>query len=367
MKIKRVLSLVLSAVCLLSLAACGEEKPSLEMKEHLLLGLNAEEEYYSIYRVGMESVELCENKEFVSEGTGSMLVSYGYEVAETATAQNITLGFVPENPNYFNKTSNLDLGYYAIDIFNPQETEFNAVVELGTATDTYYTLKKGWNTLYTYVDRSALHYLYQDGIGYYALTIQGQKGISPDFYIDNFRYYQTETPYTQYAFDGTKEIWHDFTSSVEPTTFTTSGTVFTKPRLSVNDDMAFVATGTNSMKIDFVSSSATNITTSTKLTPVLNGYLGNREWYIAFEIYNDFDYPIEVEFKFNSTYNNESYAKTITIAAKSWANNLDARMYLDDINDALTGEAVTCKSLSYTFKKIKSQGSVYLDAIGVRK
>lgn len=367
MKLKKWISLLTCAFLLFGGAACGETETSNEMKEHLLLSFDSEEQYYSIYRVGMESVDVCTEKEFVSEGTSSMLVSYGYEVAENKRGNDIILGFVPENPKFFNKTTNTDLGYYAIDVYNAQESAYEAVVELGKATKTYYTLQTGWNTLYTYVDRAALHYLYQNGIGYYALTIRGNVGESPNFYVDNFRYYETEQPYEKYEFDDKKTIWHDFTNSAEATLFSSSGTVFVKPRLSINEDMAFVASGNRSLKIDFISSSYTQLSTPEKLTPSFDGYLGNREWYFVFEVYNDFDYPIELEFIFNSTYNNEAYSKTITIAAKSWANTQDARMYLDDINDALTGDVITCKNLTYKFKRISSQGTVYLDAVGIRK
>lgn len=366
-RIAAILLGIVSAVVLFGFSGCKEEK---QEQTEILHGFESVRELLTVYRVNVGKTELCEDKQYVSEGNGSMKVSLGKEVPQTDFAEDIVLAFVPQG-KYFNKEIYSGSGYFAIDIYNPAEKEYELAVDVGNITTDFYTLSKGWNTITTD------NFVVGKALSHYELTFRGQKGDSPSFYVDNFRYCKTSEEYEAFNFDSTKEVWLDFSHGMQKTCFELDKlakpqSVFSAPQFSITRDKKYVASGTGALKVDFnYTREGTMDVTSfqTKegmIFSKFNDYLGEGNWYLFFAIYNDYDYNIYAEVAIK-TVNGESFAKRVQVPAKSWSNQEQSRLYLKEADSALSGSGINAVSVSYSFSGIKTAGSIYLDGIGIQK
>ena len=379
MKMKKFLAM---ALCLLTgVASVGCQAPVQEKDSTVsLMGFESVRELLSIYVKNIGEIGLCKEEGMVTQGNASMRISYMYDVKETEYAKDMQIAMMPGN-KYFSKQKYLDVEYLAMDVYNANESPYQMAVQVnaeelgGAIVLETYELAPGWNEIYTYVDRAAFEFASNGSMSYYSLIFRGQKGESPEFFVDNFRCYTTEEEYEKYAFDYEKEIWHDFSHRAETTILGVMGTpesVFSKPKLSLNYDPKFIATGKSSLRADFFtkrdgSMDVTAFRTKNYFLPDFNNYLGEENWYIFFDVYNAYDYDITLQVIVISDYNDESYGVSVTIPANSWSNPEECRIYLNDLEEAYTGVGVNAMTVSYFFKGITTAGSVYLDAVGIRK
>lgn len=383
MKMKKIIALGLLAIMSASMTSCSfadfsdtDKEPTETAQEDktLLMGFESVRELLTVYTVNVGQIYENKDAETISQGETSMKVSYQQEVGENDFAANMEVVFMPGN-KYFKKVNFEDVSYLSIDVYNPNDRDYEVCVNNGGISTDFFVVKPGWNTLTTYLDRSIAKYRFNGAISYYSLMFRGQQGQSPDFYVDNFRYYEASTSYDVYSFDKDKEIWHEFTNSAETTFLVNMGvpeSVFSTPRYTINKNPKYVLTGKSSLKVEFLkkSNGAMDITafrTADNMMGDLNSYLNKGDYYLFFDIYNDFDYSISVGVIVFSNYNNETYGATVEIAAKSWSNPLTSRIYLKDMEAAFTGNGLDCMTIAYYINGVTSEGCIYLDSIGVKK
>ncbi len=383
---KKLFSILMIGCIMLPLAACAEkegETPVAAGESETLLSFESKRELFSFYRISIAETTLNTDKNFVTDGESSMKISYHYDVAENKFAKDMVLGFVP-GKQYFTKETATDISYYAIDVYNPNGRECEAIVNVGGATMDNYTLKEGWNTLYTYVDRTALYQVQKEALGYYSLTFRGGKGVKDDFYVDNWRYFKTDTPFEIYSYDNSltkSTVWHDFSSSAETKLMTVSGTIESKysaPRFHINRDMQYVKTGNSSLKVSFMNKKngtvdCTAFKTENGTLPNFNGYLSGarngEKWYISSDVYNAYEQEITLTYTLTATDSagGKQYSKTVSIPAGSWSNEAETRIYLDDVAAAWKVEGLDTLYFRYEVSGVSTAGCVYVDSLGLKK
>lgn len=382
MKLKKILAMSLMAITMITASSCtflsdftkdSADQTATE-QESLLMGFDSVRELLTVYSLNVGQLFVNKDEEMISQGEASMQVSYLKEVGVNEKAADMEVAIMPGN-KYFNKQNWEDTEYISVDIYNANASEYEVCVNIAGISIDFYTLKQGWNTIYTYFDRSIAKYKFNGGISAYGLTFRGKYGESPNFYVDNLQFHKTETAYERYTFDKEKEVWHTFENTAELTFFGNQGaaeSIFSVPRYSINKNPKYVLTGKSSMRVDFKQKSTgeidvTAFRTADNMMADLNKYLGDENWYIFFDVYNDYDYEISLDVLIFSNFNNDVYGQSIKIPAKSWSNPQTARIYLNEMEEAFIGNGLDCMTIAYYFYGITTEGSIYLDSIGIRK
>ena len=248
-KTVRILSLILVLVLFVALFGCNKKQE--DSNAQVLLSFESAKELQSmtLYR-GINKVELNKDTAFITHGTRSLRICPKSEVID-GVYESSYIAFMGGG-KYFSKTDFNDVNCLSVDIYNPTNESFYLVWGVYGNDSDYYEIKKGWNTLYKYVDREML---YADNQGYVKLISfyfegrEEEKG-SLDIYMDNLCFYTTDAPFEKLTVTAKQII--GFETSVEKNVFEVqkkSGDATAQCVLSINKDLTFVRTGTGSLKI----------------------------------------------------------------------------------------------------------------------
>lgn len=365
MKAKRWIAMALLSCCIAVPTACTEEPVS---SQQLLHGFESVKELLTVYRVNVDNTQLCTETEFVSEGKASMKVATKQEVAADEYASDIVLAFTPTN-RYFNESIFLGKGYFSVDIYNPNQTEYEVCVDIGNQTTDIYTLAAGWNTVITN------NFVLGQPISHYELTFRSQQGKSAEFFVDNLQYCTEDRDAEAYQFDNKKTVWLDFSNEVEKTYFEPIGkplSAFSAPRFTVETNENYSLANDGSLKVAFhyTNGGKIDITTfktrDTKILEDFNIYVGEENWYFFFDIYNAYNYDIYVDVSITQR-NGAIFGKRLKLFAKQWSDSENARIYINEMKDSLLGGEMDAVSVTYSFSGIKTEGCVYIDSVGIKK
>lgn len=358
--LKKIAIIVLFPI-ILSGCNCGKTE---ERKTEILHGFESVKELLTVYRVNVTETELCTDKKYVSEGEASMKIVCAPPESENGYAADIVLAFTPEN-KFFNKKSFTDVGSFSLDVFNPNETEYEICINVSDVTNDFYLLKSGWNKIETEN--------YTTKLDFFEITFRGQKGKGYEFYIDNFRFDSSDDKMSEYYFDNKKQDFIDFENGYEKTLFelnalTKPESVFSTPRFSVTADKRYIKTGNGALCVRFGKAKdgnydITSFKTKNGIVADLSLYK-NDDYYFISEIYNDFDNDIYAEIAFNAA-SGETYGKRLKIPAKSWGDKDESKIFTDKIVSETGGDSVV--SIGYNFSGISGEGCVYIDSFRIEK
>lgn len=360
MRFFKKIAILMLVPIVLSGCNCGKNE---DTKTEVLYGFESVKELLTVYRVNVSKTELCKDKNYVSEGDASMKIVCDSPADENTFAADTVVAFTPEN-KFFNKKDYSYSGNFSIDIFNPNQAEYEMCINVGDVTNDFYVLKSGLNTIETEN--------YSTNLEFFEITFRGQKGKGHEFYIDNFRYNSSDEKISQYAFDNKKQNFIDFENGYEKTLFELNAlakpeSVFSTPRFSVTADKNYIKTGNSALCVQFGKTKDGNYDITSFKTK--NGFVAdislykNGGYFFVSEIYNDFDKDVYVEIVFNAA-SGETYGKRLKMSAKSWTDTADAKIYIDEITGKISGTIV---SIGYNFSGISGEGCVYIDALKIEK
>ena len=359
-----ILSLILTFS---ALGACDQDKNNPYNVGEVLLSFESEKEIQSmtVYR-GINKVELNKEEKFISHGKRSLRICPETEISD-GIYESSYIAFLGGG-KYFTKTDFNDVLYLSVDIYNPSQQKFNMVWGVRGNDSDYCEICGGWNTVYKYIDREML-YAYNSGyVELLSFYFEGNE-VSLDVYIDNIRYYITDSDFEKSTVSA-KEII-EFEKSVEKNIFSVqkkSGDATAECVLSINNDLRYVKNGLSSLKV-----TAGTIGTSNPDKPILK-VMGsdlpdfdkyrNVGWYFTMPVYNGGKNIVSCSIKFSAPL--EDFDYTFEIAPLSWAKESE-KISVDFIKDQFSGDGLDIQSITIRFERLAAGESVYIDRIGVRK
>ena len=147
-----------------------------------------------------------------------------------------------------------------------------------------------------------------------------------------------------------------------------SGDASAECLLSINNDLAYVKSGTRSLKItaglnEKVIPDKPVFKVMASNLPDFNKYLNNG-WFFTMPVYNDSDRIISCSLQFTSTL--EDYFYAFEIAPHSWAKESE-KISMDLIKAQFAGAGLDIQSITIKFEGLQATESVYIDCIGVIK
>ncbi len=208
---KKLIAIILTLVSVLSCFACGEQTPPPSTGQNK--GIQTVNDYENIYDLNtmlfsgvLGKVDLSTDANFVKKGKSSAKVtveSNPYKSGQPTLFQSFEMPKHDLDLTDFSKTLALKLSVYSEQ---EQNTPFSLQLtyEYSAGARKWYTLKKGWNELTLNVSREYLPET-TDSEGNDILKVTGVKLLfdRPEkteedavYYIDDFRMYFTEKPYS---------------------------------------------------------------------------------------------------------------------------------------------------------------------------
>lgn len=374
------------AVCaiapsLLLFGACKDKEPPQNLTEDGALRLMSfesnEEMLRSMTFLGANSkIELNDDADYVTDGNHSMhLLMNGLLEEDAAVYGDSTFHFLPATPS-LQKANFADVKYFGLDIWNESGFEVEFMF------DCYRVwLKEGLNRLTIAPDRTAEDFRSISSLAFHFRGGTAQQG-AMDIYVDNFRAFLDDSEVTKTAVDFSGDVWYDFSDTVQAKCFLDFGgydSEFTKPEFTVNRDAAYTLSGDTSLKVRFFKKrdgsgmDCTNIRTSsgTKDQPVMLGdftkYEGAENWYLAGNVFNATDRPITVTMQVWTFANEIVSAPAVSIASGSWGDASKMRIYVNDMQEQLTGTGLDIQTIVFLFSGIETDGTVYLDHVQMMK
>ena len=360
---------VLALGCGVFPSSCAKKKTDVADGELLLSFESAKEiQSMTMYR-GIDKAELNKDASFITDGQKSFRLCPKAAPVD-GKYESSYIAFLGGG-KYFQKTNFEDVHYLSVDFYNPTQYDYNLVWGVRGNDSDSYTIKSGWNTLYKYIDREML---YADNQGFVELISFYFEGRSADeggldVYMDNIRYYTTNEKFEKLSLSKQEII--GFERKVEKNIFEAqkkSGDASAECLLSINNDLAYVKSGTRSLKItaglnEKVIPDKPVFKVMASNLPDFNKYLNNG-WFFTMPVYNDSDSIISCSLQFSSTL--EDYYYAFEIAPHSWAKESE-RIGMDAIKEHFAGAGLDIQSITIKFEGLQATESVYIDCIGVIK
>ena len=321
-------------------------------------------------------IELNTDKRYVTDGERSMHLKMNGVLGENAAVyEDSAFHVLPATPN-LQKADFTDTAYFGLDIWN--ESGFEVEFMFGSYR---VWLKEGLNRLAIATERIAENYKNISSFAFHFRGGTAEQG-PMDLYIDNFRAFLDDESVLQKTMDFSGDVWYDFSDAAQTKCFLDFGgydSEFTKPEFSVNRDTAYTLSGDTSMKVRFFEKrdgsgmDCTAIRTSSGTTeqPVMLGdftkYEGPENWYLTSNVFNATDRPIKVTMQVWTFSNEIVTTPEISIAPGAWGDPSAMRIYVNDMQEQLTGTGLDIQTIIFLFSGIEEDGTVYVDHIKMEK
>ena len=378
--IKIFLCLLLSVIAIFCFTACDDETQ--EQPEVSVKLLTDFEDVYSLMSIKLTAPEsqifLNEDKNYVSLGEKSMKMHLNQSLSASGYYADSILQFIP-GQQYFAHTDFKDVTAITADIWNDNGFDIDICLSINNRRVVleYGVLKPGYNNVVFNIDPTQAFALSETFLSSVDLSFYSGVG-NEILYIDNVCVKTTNAQYNAFDFDkifGDDDISYGFENYAETLNMIDLGgfdSIFSRARLSINNDTNFVKNSEGSLKIQFKNSPDDNKVDNTVIRTYDNYFadfnkyvlLGN--YALTADVYNATNKTITAELKVFSTIDDEICSVMVDIPANSWSNQKFS-IPLDRVKHAFTNQRISVLTVVLGFYGVAGQDVVYLDNLGFTK
>ena len=378
--IKIFLCLILSIVAIFCFTACNDDNN--EQNDSTVVLLTDFEDTYSLMSIKITApqsqIYLNEDKNFVSSGEKSMKMHLNQALSASGYYADTILQFIP-GQQYFAHTDFKDVTAITADIWNDNGFDIDMCLSVNNRRVVleYGVLKPGYNKVVFNIDPTQAFALSETFLTSVDLSFYSGVG-NEILYIDNVCVKTTDKAYSAFNFDkifGDDDISYGFENYAEMLNMIDLGgfdSIFSRARLSINNDKNFVKNSDGSLKIEFKNSPDDNKVDNTVIRTYDNYFadfnkyvlLGN--YALTADLYNATNKTITAELKVFSTIDDETCSVMVDIPANSWSNQKFS-IPLDRIKHAFTNQRISVLTVVLGFYGVAGQDVVYLDNLGFSK
>ena len=378
--IKIFLCLLLSIIAIFCFTACKDDEQN--QNDGSVVLLTDFEDVNSLMSIKLTApqsqISLNEDKNYVTSGEKSMKMHLNQALSASGYYADSILQFIP-GQQYFAHTDFKDVTAITADIWNDNGFDIDMCLSINNRRVVleYGVLKPGYNEVVFNIDPSQAFALSETFL--ISVDLSFYSGVGNEIiYIDNVCVKTTDKQYSAFDYDkifNDDDISYGFENYAETLNMIDLGgfdSIFSRARLSINNDTNFVKNSEGSLKIQFKNSPDDNKVDNTVIRTYDNYFadfnkyvlLGN--YALTADVYNDTNKTITLELKVFSTIDDEICSVMMDIPAKSWSDK-KLSMPLDRVKHAFTNQRISVLTVVLGFHGVEGEDVVYVDNLGFTK